>query len=454
MASSSRDVPVSESISPLNSSDSDGEDIFEIHRKRMNDVSRLLSPDKVRAFFQPRKRKYIKRDREEAAQRLLRDYFVENPIYPPNIFRRRFRMRRELFLRILNGVTTYDEWFIQKPDALGRMGFTPIQKMTAAIRYQRSPNADDIARLLREGEERGFPGMLGFIDCMHWEWKNYSTAWHGMHTGRSHKPTLILEAVASKNLWIWHAFFGMAGSHNDLNVLDHSPVFKSMINGSMPPVNYVVNGHRHTMRYYLFDGIYPKWATLMQTIPHPTTVKEKLFANKQETVRKDVERAFGVLQMRWAITHQPVLYWNTEDLNKIMRTCIMLHNMIIEDEGEHILQWITSTDDSISLPHYVRNPSMLAAHISSRFSRIRNRSDNADLRRDLMEHLWNQFVIDGDVGEKGTAGALKHVIGDDEDGGGAGFWGFIVGVAEEAAEVSDVADEDDGDGRLTTDDDD
>ncbi|XP_059654261.1 uncharacterized protein LOC132300976 [Cornus florida] len=183
----------------------------------------------------------------------------------------------------------------------------------------------------------------------------------------------------------------MAGSHNDLNVLDHSPVFKSMINGSMPPINYVVNGHQRTMGYYLSNGIYPKWTTLMQTIPHPTTVKEKLFANKQEVVRKDIEWAFGVLQMRWAITHQPVLYWNTKDLNKIMRTCIILHNMIIEDEGEHILQWTPLTDDPISLSHYVQNPSMLAAHISSCLSGICNKSDNANLRKDLMEHLWNQF---------------------------------------------------------------
>ncbi|XP_059669524.1 uncharacterized protein LOC132314717 [Cornus florida] len=229
----------------------------------MNDVSRLLSPDRVRAFFQPRKRKYIKRNQEEAAQRLFRHFFAENLIYPPNIFRRRFWMRRELFLCILNGVTTYDEWFIQKMIAAirilaygisanlcdeyikisERIAIESLKKFCDAIiamyaeQYQRSPNADDIARLLREGEERGFPGMFGSIDCMHWEWKNYPTAWHGKHTGRSHKHTLILEAVVSKNLWIWHAFFGMAGSHNNLNVLDHSPAFKSMINGSMPPVN-------------------------------------------------------------------------------------------------------------------------------------------------------------------------------------------------------------------------
>jgi hypothetical protein len=32
----------------------------------------------------------------------------------------------------------------------------------------------------------------------------------------------MLEAVASLDLWIWHAFFGVAGSNNDINVLDQS----------------------------------------------------------------------------------------------------------------------------------------------------------------------------------------------------------------------------------------
>ena len=47
--------------------------------------------------------------------------------------------------------------------------------------YLRAPNDEDIARLLCEGSERGFLGMLGSLDCMHWEWKNCPTAWHGTH---------------------------------------------------------------------------------------------------------------------------------------------------------------------------------------------------------------------------------------------------------------------------------
>jgi predicted ATP-dependent Lon-type protease len=33
--------------------------------------------------------------------------------------------------------------------------------------YLRSPNSQDIARLLANGKNHGFLGMLGSIDCMH-----------------------------------------------------------------------------------------------------------------------------------------------------------------------------------------------------------------------------------------------------------------------------------------------
>ena len=47
-----------------------------------------------------------------------------------------------------------------------------------ADEYLRSPNATDVAAgLLRIGKDRGFPGILGSLDCMHWKWKNCPTAW-------------------------------------------------------------------------------------------------------------------------------------------------------------------------------------------------------------------------------------------------------------------------------------
>ena len=53
---------------------------------------------------------------------------------------------------------------------------------------------------------------------------------------------------------------------------------------------------------------------------------------KQEAYRKDVERVFGVLQSRFAIVKGPVRFWNKRVVHDIMSACIIMHNMIIEDE--------------------------------------------------------------------------------------------------------------------------
>ncbi|GJW98051.1 ALP1-like protein [Tanacetum coccineum] len=55
-------------------------------------------------------------------------------------------------------------------------------------------------------------------------------------------PTIMLEAVVSQDLWIWHVFFGIAGAHNDINVLDNSPLFDDLLDDKAPVAPYVVNG--------------------------------------------------------------------------------------------------------------------------------------------------------------------------------------------------------------------
>jgi hypothetical protein len=88
-----------------------------------------------------------------------------------------------------------------------------------------------------------------------------------MYSGYIHEPTIILEAVASYDIWIWHAFFGLSGSHNDINVLDRSFLFSDRAQGCALPVNYTINDHNYTMGYYLADGIYSQWATFVKTSP-------------------------------------------------------------------------------------------------------------------------------------------------------------------------------------------
>ncbi|XP_068336512.1 uncharacterized protein [Pyrus communis] len=43
--------------------------------------------------------------------------------------------------------------------------------------YIRRPMTIDLQRLLKKGEMRVFPGMIGSINCMHWTWKNCPSTW-------------------------------------------------------------------------------------------------------------------------------------------------------------------------------------------------------------------------------------------------------------------------------------
>lgn len=82
---------------------------------------------------------------------------------------------------------------------------------------------------------------------MHWKWKNYPALWQGIYSSHIHKPTIILEAVASYDLWIWHSFFGSPGSQNDINMLERSFIFSNLTQGRAPPINYIVNSHNYNM---------------------------------------------------------------------------------------------------------------------------------------------------------------------------------------------------------------
>jgi hypothetical protein len=185
---------------------------------------------------------YIERERENGHHRLWNDYFAENSLFLSYMFRRRFRMQKHVFLRIVDAMSTNYAYFQQRLDATSRLSASSLLKCTATIRmlaygiaadavedylrisatmardtlanfvegvvsqfgaeYLRKPNEIDLARLLYVGEQRGFPGMTGSIDCMHWVWKNCPARWKGQFAGRNKDPTLVLEAVASYDLWI------------------------------------------------------------------------------------------------------------------------------------------------------------------------------------------------------------------------------------------------------------
>ncbi|XP_047948761.1 uncharacterized protein LOC125194544 [Salvia hispanica] len=114
-------------------------------------------------------------------------------------------------------------------------------------------------------------------------------------------------------------------------------------------------------------------------------------ASYGEAARKDVERAFGVLQARWVIVKGPVRFWYKEVIAHVMYLSIILDNMIVEDEGAGVTNW---GDGEVGLSsctmtlHHVRWLPMCYNEVLAAQASMRNQQDHARLRSDMVEEIW------------------------------------------------------------------
>ncbi|GJR10917.1 calcium-dependent protein kinase 26 [Tanacetum coccineum] len=198
-------------MSDSESGDSDVQDFKDLNM--IFELGRLEQQQQQEAE-RVRHRNYIYRERVEAEARLMADYFGPRPKYPDYYFRLWYRMSRKLFLDSLS------------------------------------------------------------IDCMHWEWRNCSKAWHGQF-GRGDKkyPTILLE------------------------------LFDDLLDGIDPVAPFKCNGVTFKKGYYLADSIYPQWASFVKSFTVASSEKNVLYKRKQEessrlpATRGFVEKEYKVLDM-------------------------------------------------------------------------------------------------------------------------------------------------------------
>lgn len=410
--------------------------------------------EKAVALSFPRVRRANKdRDFNESDRRFTRLYFGENPVYDENDFERRFRMPRGMFNRIFEGLNGKGI-FVRREDACGKIGISPRMRIIAALRilaygkafdemdelcemsensaresfysfldgitdvfgpeYLRHPNEEDLKRILSINAGRGFPGCLGSWDCQHWPWKNCPVAWAGQFKGKEKQPTVVLEAIADGELWIWGCNFGSPGSLNDINVLDTSPLRSAILEGKvLPGFKYVLNNKTRECTYYLVDGIYPLWAIFVTTISEPSNRKERRFSAAQEAHRKDVERAFGVLVSRWGLLAKPCTLWNRVIIRKVVQVAVILHNMIVQlRRGGYESQLCELFENAVNSGMFLdnaynekpfiwrtkqnmrcagANETSWSNHIAVMDEKMKDDVAHFSLKKDLLDHIWSCF---------------------------------------------------------------
>jgi hypothetical protein len=99
-------------------------------------------------------------------------------------------------------------------------------------------------------------------------------------------------------------------------------------------IEYTVANEKKTILYFLADGIYPRWPIFISPYSIPRTAQEKAYNAAQEGERKEVERAFGVLQGKFNIIRESSRFWSRTMMHDIVQTVVILHNMCVEHRTE------------------------------------------------------------------------------------------------------------------------
>ena len=220
---------------------------------------------------------------------------------------------------------------------------------------------------------------------------------------------MILEAICDCDTYIWYHFFGEPGSLNDINILDRSStvgaIFGQTFNSRVAP--YIINGTSRDYMYFLVDGIYPSWSIFAKTNPNPVTEDEKYYKRRHEHVRKDIERAFGILVRKFNILERPLRNWYVSDIKNILSVCIILHNMTVEvrhDQFVHndLREYDSDEDgddDGNDLPSVTLfgddggddHPHTIAERNAAMVEKVENANMHHDLQKDLTHHLFNVY---------------------------------------------------------------
>lgn len=394
------------------------------------------------------------RDYAGAYATVIRDYFSgPQSKYSESDFDRRFRVPRDVFNRIHDKLM--GEWPFVGPlkDAIGRPGIYPLPRLVACFRHiaygdaydredeylqisessvqvstkafvklikehfpeylNRCPSEQEKAAISNFNASRGFPGLFASWDCKHFVWHRCPMRWQGQYKGHAEggRMTLILEAIADYNKYIWYANFGDAGSQNDINVLDKSSIVGAMINGSFNTTipEYTINGTNRDWLYFLADGIYPEWAIFVKTYSDPTIDKHRTFAKHQEGVRKDVECAFGILVAKFHILQRPLRGWYVEEIIDLLHCCIILHNMVVEYYGDEYLEKEAAAQDFAEREQKDRSwplfggavvpeeilladgAEVFAARVAAFNSAMTGDIQHYKLKHDLTEHVYSKF---------------------------------------------------------------
>ena len=146
-----------------------------------------------------------------------------------------------------------------------------------------------------------------------------------------------------------HCSDGYYGATNDQTIARNDPYIRSVMNGLYAGVCFLiflVGGALCLVKgaYLIIDGGYPKNANLVNPLSELVDENSIRWSEWLESTRKDVECFFGVLEIRWRMLKNPIQYHDMRSITNLMKTCCVIHNMLLMYDGLSLDAWETGVN--------------------------------------------------------------------------------------------------------------
>lgn len=217
---------------------------------------------------------------------------------------------------------------------------------------------DELNNVMKVYALLGYPGCCFSMDCVHIKWKGCPFRHRNMyHSYKNNFPCISYNVTCDHSGKINTVSTGCAATCGDSVIVTYDlsvlPLLNDPLFKDKEYTLYSLSGETATHKgvYGLTDNGYfchPLFAFPFKNSLHPNFIH---WSKRTESVRKDIECVFGRLKVRFEILNHYIKTQDKVKVDRIFKTCCILHNMILKWDGydtrlQDTSNWIIQTQSS------------------------------------------------------------------------------------------------------------
>ena len=203
---------------------------------------------------------------------------------------------------------------------------------------------DELKSCEREFMMAGFPGCIGSTDATHIIMEQCPFRLRQLHLGYKLAYTArTYSMTVNHRRWILSTTKGHPSRFNDKTLVLFDDFVQSIHkNDYGDKFNFTLrdfNSQEETIDvkykgcYLIVDNGYLRWSITVPPIKDCNSRREARFSEWLESLRKDVECAFGILKSRWRILKTGIRFYGILNCDRVWLTCCALHNLPLDKDG-------------------------------------------------------------------------------------------------------------------------